>query len=159
SFLIIVFIVLVWDAMVAGALDLVRKYGTKTLPQSDELWVLHDAGVGIHLQWLWGTWAEHRIPLAKLLWKGVLELSGYNFRAGDFLTVALLAATALAMIGTAAWLRGRLIIADAFFPLALLNFGQAQVFLWWWQVNHVLAPIVASAILIVLVLRGSSLQL
>jgi len=89
----------------------------------------------------------------------VLELSGYNFRAGDFLTVALLAATALAMIGTAAWLRGRLIIADAFFPLALLNFGQAQVFLWWWQVNHVLGPIVASVILIVLVLRGSSLQL
>jgi hypothetical protein len=144
--------------MVSGALGLVEKYGTKTLPQSDELWVLHDAGVGIHLQWLWKTWAEHRIPLAKLLWKGVLQLSGYNFRVGDFLTVGLLAATALAMIGAAGWIRGRLIVADAFFPLAVLNFGQAQVFLWWWQVNHVLAPVVASAILIVLVLRGSNLQ-
>jgi hypothetical protein len=120
---------------------------------------LHDAGVGIHFHWLWKTWAEHRIPLAKFLWKGVLQLSGYNFRAGDFVTVGLLAAAALAMIGAAGWIRGRLIVADAFFPLAVLNFGQAQVFLWWWQVNHVLAPIVASIILIVLVLRGGNLQL
>jgi hypothetical protein len=156
---IILFVVLVWDAMVAGALGIVQKYGTKTLPQSDELWVLHDGGTGIHFQWLWKTWAEHRIPLAKLLWKGVLQLSGYNFRAGDFLTIGLLAAAALAMIGAAGWIRGRLIVADAFFPLAVLNFGQAQVFLWWWQVNHVLAPVVASAILIVLVLRGNNLQL
>jgi hypothetical protein len=156
---IILFVLFVWDAMVAGALGIVQKYGTKTLPQSDELWVLHDAGIGIHFHWLWKTWAEHRIPLAKLLWKGVLQLSGYDFRAGDFVTVALLAAAALAMIGAAGWIRGRLIVADAFFPLAVLNFGQAQVFLWWWQVNHVLAPIVASAILMVLVLRGGNLQL
>jgi hypothetical protein len=148
----------IWTAMLAAAIGLIRSYGTKTFPQADEVWALYDAGPGIHIQWLWKTWAEHRIPLAKLIWKSVLQFRGYDFRAGDFLTVLLLAAAALAMMWTARQIRNRVILADAFFPLALLNFGQAQVFLWWWQINHVLAPVIASVILAVLVLRGNKLQ-
>lgn len=155
----IVIVAIVWAAMLAGALGLVIAYGTRTLPQNDELWALYDAGPGIHVQWLWKTWAEHRIPLAKLIWKGVLEVTDYDFRAGDFLTVLLLAGTAAFLIWTAGQIRGRVIPADAFFPLALLNFGQAQVFLFWWQINHVLAPVTASALLALLVLRGNNLQL
>src|SRR5215469_374027 len=100
-----VIVAIVWAALLAAALGLVRTYGTRTFPQADELWALYDAGPGIHAQWLWTTWAEHRIPLA------------------------------------------------------LLNFGQAQVFLWWWQINHVLAPILAGLTLILVVLRGNNLQL
>jgi hypothetical protein len=73
----------------------VRTYGTRTFPQADELWALYDAGPRIHAQWLWTTWAEHRIPLAKLIWQTVLQLTDYDFRAGDFLIVAALALTAL----------------------------------------------------------------
>jgi hypothetical protein len=62
------------------------------------------------------------------------------------------------MISTARKIRGSTIIADAFFPLAILNFGQTQVLLWWWQVNHVLAPITATLLLSVLVLHGNDLQ-
>src|SRR5262249_36057330 len=62
------------------------------------------------------------------------------------------------MMWTARRIRGRTILADAFFPLAILNFGQAQVFLWWWQVNHVLAPILAGFLLAILVLRGNDLK-
>ena len=156
---ILILVFVVWAVMFIGAITLVQRYGTRTLPQSDELWVLHDAGPGIHPGWLWKTWAEHRIPLAKLLWKSILESTAYNFQTGDFLTVIFLATTALAMIWAAGRIRGYLILADAFFPLALLNFGQAQVFLWWWQVNHVLAPVVAGAITIVLLVRGNNLQL
>jgi hypothetical protein len=145
--------------MLSGALGLVSTYGTRTLPQNDEMWALYDSGSGIHLSWLWHTWAEHRVPLAKLIWKSVLLLTGYDFHAGDFLTVLLMAAAAFAMVWTAKRVRGRVILADAFFPLALLNFGQAQVFLMWWQVNHVLAPVTAVAILGILVVHGNHLQL
>src|SRR5262249_6384933 len=78
---------------------------------------------------------------------------------GDFLTVLLPAAAAFAMIWTAKRVRGRVILADAFFPLALLNLGQAPVFLTWWQVNQVLAPVTAAAILGILVVHGNNLQL
>src|SRR6188474_791651 len=140
-------VVLVWASMMVVALGLVYWYGTRIFPQNDEMWALDDSGPGIHLDWLWKPWAEHRMPLAKLIWKGVLQLTGYDFRTGNFLTVLALAAIAGAMIWTARKIRGHTILADAFFPLAILNFGQAQVFLWWWQVNHVLAPILASVLL------------
>jgi hypothetical protein len=148
----------VWTAILAVALDLVYRYGTRTLPQNDEVWVLYDSGPGIHLHWLWSTWAEHRIPLAKLIWKGVLELTGYDFRFGNFLTVLALGAVAGAMMWTARKIRGRTILADSFFPLAIINLGQAQVFLWWCSVNHVLAPIVAMLLLAALVLYGNDLN-
>ena len=141
------------------ALGLVYRYGTKTLPQNDEVWALYDSGPGIHIDWLWKTWAEHRIPLAKLIWKGVLQLTNYDFRSGNFLTVLGLSAAAGLMLWTANKIRGRTILADAFFPLAILNVGQAQVFLWWWQVNHVLAPILATVLLSVLVVRSKQLRL
>ena len=108
-------VVLVWGVLLIAPLSLVRRYGTRTLPQNDEVWALYEAGPGIHLGWLWKTWAEHRIPLAKLIWKAVLELTDYDFRTGNFLTVLALATLALAMIWTARKIRGRTIIADAFF--------------------------------------------
>lgn len=152
-------VMIVWAFMLSAALWLVSTYGTRTFPQNDELWLLYDSGQGIHIQWLWKTWAEHRVPLAKLIWKGVLEATDYDFRAGNFLTVICLALTSFGMIWTAARIRGRIILSDAFFPLALLNFGQAQVFLMWWQMNHVPAPATASALLMVLALWGADLQM
>src|SRR5215470_16019209 len=40
------------------------------------------------LSWLWARHAEHRVPLAKLAWLGVLKVSGYDFRVGNVLTVS-----------------------------------------------------------------------
>jgi len=154
-----VIVVIMWVALLAAALGIVRTYGTRTFPQADELWALYDAGPGIHAQWLWTTWAEHRIPLAKLIWKTVLQFTDYDFRAGDFLIVAALALMALGLVWTAGKVRGRVRVSDAFFPLALLNFGQAQVFLWWWQINHVLAPVLGGLVLALVVLHGNQMQL
>ena len=143
--------------MLLAALALVYEFGTKTFPEADEFWALYDAGSGIHLDWMWKFWAEHRIPLAKFIWKGVLQLTDYDFRFGNFLTVFAMAGVAFAMLWVARRIRGRTIVADAFFPLALLNFGQSLVFLWWWQVNHVLAPITACMLLLILVLSENSM--
>ena len=154
-----IIVAIIWVILLVAAIGLVRTYGTRTLPQADELWALYDAGPSIHMQWLWATWAEHRIPLAKLIWKSVLQSTEYDFRAGDFVTITALALMALGLVWTAAKLRGRVSVSDAFFPLALLNFGQAQVFLWWWQINHVLAPVLAGLMLMLFVLRGNNLQL
>ena len=63
------------------------------------------------------------------------------------------------MLWTANKIRGRTILADAFFPLAILNVGQAQILLWWWQVNHVLAPILTMVLLSVVVVRSEELRL
>jgi len=108
-------VVFVWASTLVVALGLVYRYGTKTLPQNDEVWALYDSGPGIHIDWLWKTWAEHRIPLAKLISKGVLQLTNYDFRSGNFLTVLGLSATAGLMLWTANKIRGRTILADAFF--------------------------------------------
>jgi hypothetical protein len=38
--------------------------------------------------------------------------------------------------------------------MVLLNFGQSWNLIWWWQVNHILAPILASVLLVFIVLKG-----
>src|SRR5262249_7664954 len=45
--------------------------------------------------------------------------------------------------------------SDAFLPLALLSFGQAQNFLWWWQINHLIAPFVAMSLLLFVLMPKS----
>jgi len=109
----------VWASMLLVALGLVYRYGTRTLPQNDEVWLLYGSGPGIHIDWLWKTWAEHRIPLAKLIWKGILQFTNHDFRAGNFLTVLGLSAIAGLMLWTANKIRSRTILADTFFPLAI----------------------------------------
>jgi hypothetical protein len=101
--------------------------------------------------WLWAQHAEHRIPLAKLIWLGVLRLTHYDFLVGDLLSVVALATMAFVMIRVATRLRGAASISDAVLPLAVLNLGQTINLLWWWQVNHLIAPIVAMSALLVVV--------
>jgi hypothetical protein len=140
--------------MLLANLVCVGKYCSRVFPQSDECgYVLQP----ITLTWLWQQHAEHRIPLAKFIWLGVLRLTNYDFRAGNFLDVLATGAVAAAMILAARRVRGGTSFADAFFPLALLNFGQAWNFQWWWQVNHVLPPLVASMLLLLIVSRGARL--
>src|SRR5262249_49372370 len=107
------------------------------------------------VEWLWKQYAEHRVPLAKLIWLGLLELTDYDFRLGNFLCVWAMGILALAMIQTVKALRGYSSVFDAFFPLAILNLGQSLNFVWWWVVNHLLAPLVANALLLIVVLYGS----
>ena len=63
--------------------------------------------------------AEHRIPLAKFIWLGILKLTNYDFRAGNFLVVLAFGAVAGGMILAARAVRGTTSYADAFLPLSV----------------------------------------
>jgi len=75
-----------------------------------------------------GEWAlqhhgEHRFPLPKLLWLAGLRATGYDFRAVQFLTLALLTATGILLMWTARRLRGRQHPVDAIFPALTLHWA------------------------------------
>jgi hypothetical protein len=88
--------------------------------------------------WLWEQNNEHRMPVARLLLVGVLKLSRGDYRAAGLLNMALLAGGAAALILFAGRLRRRTDIADAFFPLSLLNFSHSVDVLFPFQITFVL---------------------
>ena len=89
--------------------------------------------------WLWEQNNEHRMPVARLLLLGVLKAAGGDHRAGGLLNMALLAAGAAGLILVARRVRGRTDVADAFFPLTLLNFGHSVDVLFPFQITFVLS--------------------
>jgi len=142
-----------WALMLLGNLALVNTY-TSNYPFSDELYLITQS---LTPQWLWAQHAEHRVPLAKLIWLGLLQLTNYDFRVGNSISVLAVGAVAFSMAWTARRLRGWTTFTDSFFPLVFLNFGQSLNFLWWWASNHILAPLLASCLLSVIFLRGKQL--
>ena len=138
-----------WAVLLCVNLILVNTH-TSNYPFADELYL---ATQPLTLPWLWEQYAEHRVPLAKLVWWIVLYVTDYNFRVGTSISVLALGGAAFGAMRTARHLRGRTVVSDAFFSLALLNVGQAMNFLWWWCINHLLAPILACWLLFVLVER------
>jgi hypothetical protein len=148
--------VFVWGTLAFMLLaNLVLVYtNTSNYPFSDELDLITQS---LTPQWLWAQHAEHRVPLAKLIWLSSLQLTNYDFRVGNSISVLTVGTVAFAMIWTARRLRGWTTFADAFFPLAFLNFGQGINFLWWWVFNHILAPMLACYLLLIILLRGKQL--
>jgi hypothetical protein len=138
--------------MLVANLSLAAAYSTSIVPYGDEV---HTVTASLTPSWLWAQHAEHRIPLPKLIWLGVLKLTDYDFRVGNLLHVLAVGAVVFLMVRFAGSLRGRTSYADAFFPLAMLNFGQALNFLWWWQVNQTLAPLVACLLLLLIASRDT----
>lgn len=141
----------VWAALTVGVFVYISAFGSRHVPCLDE-WP--HVGESLTPSWLWAQYHEHRLPLAKLLWLGVLKLTNYNFQAGMFVTATLLSALAALLLVTARQVRGWTAYADAFFPLAVLNFGQAMTYLLWFQVNSLMAPLVASVFLVLVVWHG-----
>ncbi|MBS0263601.1 MAG: hypothetical protein JSS02_16790 [Planctomycetes bacterium] len=84
---------------------------------------------------LWGSHNEHRIVLPRLILAGLDQLTDHNFRAGMFLTVALLSATSAALLMFVRRLRGYWVWTDAFFPCLLLNWGHAENLVWSFQLQ------------------------
>ncbi len=107
------------------------------------------------LSWLWYPINEHRIPVPKLLYLGVLKLSGGDFRSGMVFNALTLAALAAASLRVASGRRGGLRISDAFLPLVLLNAGEAANYAWGWQIQYVLAVLFTCVPLLVMVRYGA----
>src|SRR5438874_5267996 len=100
------FVWAVWAAMLLLALVYVGKFSSR-LPFFDD-WALVPVLTGtqpLTLAYLWEPYNEHRVPLPKLVLYALGRLSGFDFRAGMFLNVILLAGLSFAMLRTIRRLR------------------------------------------------------
>lgn len=142
---------LAWAAMTAGALGLVARYGSN-VPSWDD-WDMVPSLT--HAQpvtggWLWSQHNEHRVPLPRLLYLAVNRVTGTDFRATMVVDALAMAAVAAAMIVAARRRRGPS-LADAFFPLVLLHWGQAANLLWGWQLQFFCSVVLACIALLAIV--------
>jgi hypothetical protein len=100
--------------------------------------------------WLWSQNNEHRIPLPRLLLVALFKWTG-DYRAGMYLNAVILAFLAFAMVRTAASLHGHIAYTDAFFPLAFLNWGEAENLGWSWELTFVMSGLCACLLLLIIV--------
>ena len=56
--------------------------------------------------WLWAQHNEHRLPLPRLVYYGLFQIT-HDFRTGSLLQIGCCSATSLALMSLAAHLRGR----------------------------------------------------
>jgi hypothetical protein len=148
-----------WLAMLLGAVALVAVYGSD-VPSWDD-WdmvptLTHTQPVTA--EWLWSQHNEHRVPLPRLLFLILNRLTTVDFRVtmyADVLAVGLLAA---GFIWAAGRLRGRASLADAFFPLVLLEPGQSVNMLWGWQIEFFASAVLAGVAVLVIALAGTALS-
>jgi hypothetical protein len=138
-------LLLVWAVLTAAALAFVLAFGTNT-PYADE-WEFVPVLTGHEpaLPWLWTQHNEHRLPLPRLVYYVVFQLTD-SFRSGMVLQVAMLSALSLALTRFAAKLRGRPHWADAFFPVSLLHVGHWENLLMGYQLCFVLFTLLVTGI-------------
>jgi hypothetical protein len=144
-----------WFTLSLGACVFIFHYASNA-PYWDELSVVavltHNQPVTV--QWLWSQANEHRIPLPRLILVGLARLSGTDFRAGMYLNALLMSCLAAIMIVTARGIRGRSCYTDAFFPIALLNWGHYENLLWSFQVAFSCSTFLVCVFLVLIVTRG-----
>lgn len=99
------------------------RYGSN-LPHGDE-WEL--VGHVLRGETLSGWFLEphncHRYPLGKLLWALTLSVSGYDFRVGMLVTVALLTGASLLLTDAARRIRGFFSLGDLAIPALIFHWG------------------------------------
>ena len=127
------FVGIIWALMTLSALGFVLHFG-RNAPWADE-WetlpgLLNRTPL---LSWLWVQHNEHRLPLPRLIFWILFQLT-HDFRSGMVLQVLLLSATAFGFLRLARRIRGRSHIADAFFPIVLLHWGHVENFVMGYQI-------------------------
>jgi hypothetical protein len=145
-------VVLVSTTLAVALLAYVAVFGSN-IPIGDD-WELVPFLTGpepFRWAWLWAQHNEHRIPLPKLAYLALWQLSGGDFRGGMFFNAACLVLLTGLLLGAGRAAFGRLSWLDLFFPLALLHWGQFQNLLWHFQVQFLLSTLLAGLILAVLV--------
>jgi hypothetical protein len=141
----------VWLTLTAAMLGYVFYYGSN-VPFFDD-WRIVPYFTGdkpVTFEWLWSQHGDHRVPLSRLLLLALGKLCGYDFRCGMVFDVSALSATSLVLIAASVRLRGRLALADAFFPLVLINPGQWETYLWCWIISFTLPIGLALVVLAIL---------
>jgi hypothetical protein len=145
-----VFVWGLWAVVLLADLWLVARFGSN-VPYWDE-WSMVPVLAGeqaVTPAWLWSSHHGHRIPVPRLVLLALYRLTGDDFRAGMYFNVLILAAGAAALMLASRGLRGESAVADAVFPLLLLNWGHYESLLWTWQTTQVL-PLVIVCVLLAL---------
>ena len=106
--------------------------------------------------WLWSQNNEHRLPVQRAIYLGLLRAT-QDVRSAMALNVALLCGLSLLLARTAARLRGRPALADAAFPLALLHLGHWENLVWGWQIQFVWSVVLTGLALWLIVRRPAPL--
>ncbi len=150
----------VWVTMLGGVLVFVARYASN-VPSWDDWDMIPTLtrNQPVTWEWLWSQHNEHRVPLPRLIFLGLNRLTLVDMRVTMYFDVLLMAAVAGAMIHVASRLRGRSSAADAFFPVALLNCGQAANLLWGWQLQFFASVALACVALIAVVRAGVTIPI
>jgi hypothetical protein len=145
------FVWALWELLFVLALTCVYQYGSRVPLMED--WFCIDFITGkkkLTLDALWAQgWSDHRSPLPVLLTILDLKLFGPNMFPLLYLQLILCGVLAAGLIWAAMHVRGRTDYADAFFPVLLLHFGHAEIFLWAGTLAYVLTTFFAGWFLII----------
>jgi hypothetical protein len=152
------FVWLVWALATAWVAVFVVRHG-HNLPTCDE-WAfvrISYAPWSERLDWLGARHMEHRFPLARAVFLGLLDATGHDYRAAMWLTTSLLSTAAAALVLAARRLRGGASFADAAFPLLLLHPGHAENLLMSYQIAFTIT-VAALALFALLIAHSNSLD-
>jgi hypothetical protein len=106
------------------------------------------------LSWLWLPWADHRLPMTRLLHLVLFKATG-DFRAAMFVNVLAIGVLSFAMIRIAGKIRGRISYTDAFFPLLLLHPGHEDNYFQGWNIQNVAFACLAGGVLLLMAAPGT----
>ncbi len=150
----------VWILMTASTFWLVARCAL-TSPIADELRYVGvvTGAEPLTWQWLFQVENQHCAPVFKLAYLGLGWATGFDFRAGAFANVGLLALLSLAMIVAAARVRGRSSALDVIFPILLLHWGHSGNLIWGFQLFYVLPTALVGIVLLVLATSGQRLSI
>ena len=142
-----------WLLMLTAALVVMARYGRNFPMYEDWLLVAPLTGNEPDLPgWVWAQNSEHRNPLTRLIFLGLLKIAQGDFRVGMFFNIITLGVLSAAMIAVARHLRdGRTRSADAFFPLVLLHLGHWENLIWSWPITFVLPTALICALLLAII--------
>jgi hypothetical protein len=147
----------IWAVFLVLAIRYTYQYGSK-VPRLED-WGAVDLltdKTRLTYDTLWGLGGgDHRAPIQVLLFYLDVKLFGPNVLPLLYLNVAFLGALAAELIWAAGQIRGRTDYTDAFFPLALLNLGHGDTFLWAQASVYVRTTFCALSVLAILLARRS----
>jgi len=151
----VLFVALVWLVMLISAHGYVHRYGSP-VPFADDLSMARPMAYPgtVDAAFLWKPMNEHRVPLARLIYFGLLSVTR-DIRSGMYFQVYGLALASLGLLFAARRLRGGTSYADAFFPLLLLNLGNSFNLLMGMQIAVTL-PTLALCLVLTILAGGAS---
>ena len=148
-----------WLILTVVALGFVTLYGNRTPRWEDWFFVPFITGAQrVDLAWLWENVQGYRVPILKLVLCACYSLFGFNSKPILYLNVLLFSALALGLLWAIRKARGRWSYTDAFFPIVLLNLGQAEAFSWAQTFAYVSTTSLETLLLILIVTHRGALN-